>query len=304
MMKPCAMSIAAVAFAAGCNLNEFTVSTTAPVLKEASKSFAAESDLVLAREAAPAQLKTVDGFLMASPKNRILLELLAQGYIEYAFGFLEDDLESTPDDPAHAAERERITARATGLYDRALGFATRLVATDDREFPMVVVKDVASVEAEIKKLDHEAAMGLLFTGLALGSAINLNRNDVARVVDLPKAIALIKRAHELDPKAYNAGAAMVLGTVYAAQGKAMGGDPELAKKYFDESIAATGGRYLLARVMMARTYAVVIQDRALFESTLKEVLSTPASVYPEFRLANELAKRRAKRYLDHVEDYF
>jgi len=55
---------------------------------------------------------------------------------------------------------------------------------------------------------------------------------------------------------------------------------------------------------MARYYAVVTQDRALFESTLKEVLNTPANVYPEYRLANELAKRRAKRYLEHVEDYF
>ncbi len=303
-MKPWALAACALVAGAGCNLNEFTVSTTAPVLKEASKSFNAESDVTLAREAAPAQLKTVDGFLMASPKNRILLEIVSQGYIEYAFGFLEDDLESLPDDAAHAAEREMLTARATGLYDRALAFALRLIATDDRDFAAAFAKDVGTVEAEAAKLDHDSHMGLLFAGMALGSAINLNRNDVARVVDLPKAIALIKRSYQLDPKAHNATAAMVLGTVYAAQGKAMGGDPDLAKKYFDEAIAATGGRYLLARVMMARTLAVVLQDRALFESTLKEVLATPANVYPEYRLANELAKRRAKRYLAHVEDYF
>ncbi len=84
----------------------------------------------------------------------------------------------------------------------------------------------------------------------------------------------------------------------------MGGDPEAAKRYFDEAIQATGGKYLMVKVLMAKTYAVVTQDRALYESLLKEVLNTPASVFPEQRLANELAKRRAKRYLDHVEDYF
>ena len=61
---------------------------------------------------------------------------------------------------------------------------------------------------------------------------------------------------------------------------------------------------VMAKVMFARFYAVVIQDRALFESTLKEVLATPANVFPQQRLANEIARRRAARYLAHVEDYF
>jgi hypothetical protein len=92
--------------------------------------------------------------------------------------------------------------------------------------------------------------------------------------------------------------------IKASQGKSIGGDPEGAKKYFDEAIAATGGRYLMTRVMMARFYAVTAQDRELFESTLKAVLDAPADIYPEFRLANELARRRASRYLKHASDYF
>jgi hypothetical protein len=97
---------------------------------------------------------------------------------------------------------------------------------------------------------------------------------------------------------------MTLGLVYASQGKPMGGDPELAKKYFEEALTATGGRYLLTKTLMARTYAVITQDRALFESLLKEVLAAPADIYPEQRLSNELAKRRAKRYLQQVEEFF
>jgi tetratricopeptide (TPR) repeat protein len=294
----------AILLGAGCDLAAFTVNTTAPVMKEASKSFAAESDIDFAREAAPGQLKTAEGFLRSSPENRALLETVAQGYIEYAFGFLEDQLEALPDDPQHAAQRELLGQRATGLYDRGLGFALRLLATDDKYFNDAFKKDVASLETEAKKLDKDSIPGLMFAGMALASSINLNRNDVARVVDLPKAIALVKRAYQLDPKFYNGGAAMVLGIVYASQGKAMGGDPDAAKKYFDEALAATAGKYLMAKVMMARFYAVVIQDRGLFESTLKQVLATPADCFPEQRLANELAKRRAARYLARAEDYF
>jgi hypothetical protein len=220
--------------------------------------------------------------------------------MEYAFAFLEDDYESLPD----GVKKDAVAARATNMFDRALGFALRRIALEDKNFEKAFHKDTTTLEKEAAKLDKESAWSLLLAGMSLGSAIDLNRNDVARVVDLPKAVALVKRSHELDPKLYNGGAAMVLGLVYASQGKAMGGDPELAKKYFDEALAATGGRYLMTKAMMARTYAVITQDRALFESLLKEVLAAPADIYPEQRLSNELAKRRAKRYLQQVEDFF
>lgn len=290
--------------AAGCDLKEFTVSTTAPVLKAAADSLPQESDIQLARDSAPASLKTVEGFLVSAPKNADLLSILAQGFIEYTFGFLEDDYESLPDDAKHAAERDALAARATGLYDRAQAYAIRLLELQDKHFGEMFGKDVASAEAEAKKLKKDSAPGLLFTGLALASAINLNRNDLARVVELPKAIAVIKRSHELDPKFYNGGAAMTLGIIYCSQGKAIGGDPDLGKKFFDEAIATTGGKYLMPKVMMARFYAVITQDRPLFEKTLKDVIAAPKDLWPAQTLPNLLAKKRAQRYLAHADDYF
>lgn len=305
MMKSRLLGAMALVLAgAGCDLKAFTVSTTAPVLKVASDSFASEGDVELAREAAPGQLKTVEGFLQSAPKNEDLLQVLAQGYLEYAFGFVEDDLESLPDDSQHEAQRAALTERATGLYDRALGYALRLLETDDKHFGEAFRKDVASAEAEAKKLDKDDAPGLLFAGLALASSINLNRNDLSRVVELPKAIALIKRSHDLDPKFYNGGAAMTLGIIYCSQGKAIGGDPELGKKYFEEAIRLNDGKYLMPKVMFARWYAFIVQDRSLFESTLKSVIAAPADILPSQRLPNALAKRRAARYLAHVDDYF
>jgi tetratricopeptide (TPR) repeat protein len=285
-------------------MNKLGANLTAPILQEASKAFAMENDLEFAREAGPGNLVTLVGFLYSTPENQHLLQTCAQGFAEYAFGFLEDDLEQMPDDDKHEAQRKHLAARATDLYDRALGFALRLIATEDKHFNEAFMKDVSATEAEAKKLDKDSTAGLLFAGMSLASAINLNRNDVGRVVDLPKAIAMVKRSYELDPKFNNSQAAMLLGIVYASQGKAMGGNPELAKKYFDEAIANTGGKFLLHKVMMARFYAVVTQDRPLFESTLKGVLAAPNDLWPEQRLPNEVAKKRAKRYLDHAEEYF
>ncbi len=282
------------------------VNMTAPVLKNASRSTAAEFDPQLAREAAPGQLKTVDGFLESAPTNPIILAILAQGYAEYAFGFLEDDLESLPDNEKHAAQRATIAARATASYDRALGFALRHIALRDKkkEVEAALKKDVGAVEAAVAKLDKKSLPGLFYGGLALASAINLNRTDLGRVADLGKAVAMIKRAYDLDPNFANGGPAMTLGVIKASQGKAMGGDPDAAKKYFEQAIASTDNKYLLSRVMMARFYCVITENRELFEKTLKAVLATPADVFPEQRLANELAKKRAARYLARIEDLF
>jgi len=298
------LALAGVVLAGAPGCVSMTVGMTAPVVKIASADFNREADLDFAREASPGQIKTAEGFLAADPENHILLEVVTRGYIEYAFGFLEDDIDSMPDDPKHAADRERLVKRTTDLYDRALGFALRLVALEDKNFKDAFAKDVAATEAEAKKLDKDAAPGLFYTGLALASGINLNRNDVARVVDLPKAIALIKRAYQLDPTFGNGQPAMTMGVITGAQGKAMGGDPDASKKYFEEAIAASGGKYLMTKVLMARVYAVTAQDRPLFEKLLKEVIDAPANIFPEYRLANELAKKKARRYLTRVEDYF
>src|SRR5687767_7986523 len=76
-----------------CNLVKLTADSTADVLEVAMPAINQESDPQLAREAAPGQLKTVEGFHLASPDNPKLIKILAQGYCEYAFGFLENDVE-------------------------------------------------------------------------------------------------------------------------------------------------------------------------------------------------------------------
>jgi hypothetical protein len=300
--------VVALALSAGalpaCNLQEFTVNTTAPVLHRASLVFGEENDVQLAREAAPGQLKTADGFLASSPENRLLLEVLARGYLEYAFGFLEDELEAMPDDNAHHEHREALAARASNLYDRARGYAMRHLQTFGKGVTTASKQDLTAFEAALAQLPKEAAPGLLCGGMAWASAINLNRADIARVAELPKAVAMVQRAYVLDKAIMFGAAPMTLGLVKSSQGKAMGGDPDAARKYFEEAIALHGGNYLLAKVMMARFYAVITQDRPLFEKLLGEVAAAPADALPSARLPNELAKRRAARYLKTAEELF
>ncbi len=54
---------------------------------------------------------------------------------------------------------------------------------------------------------------------------------------------------------------------------------------------------------MARLHAVDTHDRALFVALLQEVLEAE-DVAPSMRLSNQIAKRRAGRYLRPVDALF
>jgi hypothetical protein len=280
-----------------------TVDSTAPVLKRATKSMDEEDDVQLARDALPAQIKTIDGFLAASPEQPDMLELTAMAYVQYAFGFLEDDLETLP--PGESPARQNLVSRCTSLYDRAFDLGLRHIALSRKEIPGLAHSgSVDDLTRGLTKTGRDSVPGLTWAGMGLASAINLHRDDIGRVGDLPKAVALLERSNALDPSYYVYSAPLALAIVYSSQGKAAGGDPDRGKKFFDLVISATHGKYLMAKVLYARYYATVTLDRDLYEKTLKEVLATPGSVWPEQRLANELARSRAARYLRDADELF
>lgn len=303
-MKRLALLVPLVAGLSATGCAGVALSLAAPSLKKAADSLNQESDFDFAAQAAPALVKTAEGFLAIDPDNHALLEMVAQGYIAYTFGILEDEIEATPDDSSHEAQRTKLKARATNMYERAFGYAFKALKQDDKHFPDAFGKDIPTFEKELKALDADSVPALFFLGLSIGASVNLNRDDVARVADLPKAMATLKRAYALDKKFFYGAPSMALGTFNCAAGKMLGGDPEAGKKYFEESIAATNGKLLFTKVMYARFCGVITQDRALFESVLKDVLATPPSVFPEMRLLNEIAHRKAKRYLKQVEEFF
>jgi hypothetical protein len=156
----------------------------------------------------------------------------------------------------------------------------------------------------------------MWAALALGSIINHNLNRVEMLSYQPTVIAMLKRVVELDsvnPPSRPEFAALphvAFGMLYSATGAATGGKPAEAKAEFEAALKATAdknhpeGRLLLARTLMGYRLGLVNNDRKFFHAQLKQVLDTPPSVWPEQRLANEVAHRRARRYLSHEKELF
>lgn len=260
-------------------------------------------DWEFAGKAAPPGIMQMEGLLRIVPENESLLLRLSAGYVGYAYGWIEDELERT--DPVEEASRQRLSTRAQLMYLRARNLAFKVIHLNTDGFHKARTKRLPDFQRWLKKHcdDEEHAAMLLWAGYAWGSAINLLKDDPEYLADLGYAKALVSRSVELDPKFYDHGGTTFLAVVKAAYPKELGGDMEGARALFEKVLLATKRRHLIVQYNYARTYAVSTANRKLFVSLLREVIDA-GDVYPGRRLVNKIARRRAKRLLARVDELF
>ncbi len=298
--------LAAIATLCACDLGQITVRTTAKVLARAQPSLQQESDWQLAHDAIPGALKTIEGFWVVDPDNEVLIPILTEGYCQYGTAFVEDDWEIAGF--AHKQDEvEYHNGRATHVFSRCLNFALKTLGG---RWQKEMFADPDTVAKLVKDTHGGSRNAMMFAGVALGSIINHNLNRVEMIGYLPTVLAILNRVIELDAKdppanlVYRALPHIALGMLHSAVSPQLGGKPDVAKAEFETALKITDGKMLLARTLMGYRVGKQTNDEAYFHDQLKQVLETPPSVWPEQRLANEVAHRRARRYLSHEKEIF
>jgi hypothetical protein len=280
----------------GCNMKRLVINSSYALVEESTASFFAEPDSQLAKEAAPANLKLIEGMTQGSPKNEKLLTSAAQLLGAYAFGFLED---CCLDEDAQEAANERARA----LYLRSRDYAIAALNLD-YDFKTMLKLEQAAFEKALEKIDVEGVPPLFWATFSWGLYINLTRSDLEALADLSRVAAMARRVQTLDPSYFYGGADMFLMVFASAMGPAVGGSPEQAKQAYERAIKQSDGKFLLTKYLFAKYYGQQTMDRALFEKTLQEILDAPLNALPEQNLSNQLAKEKAARLLAQAEDLF
>jgi hypothetical protein len=264
----------------GCSSERMAVRAALPLVTGQYASIQEEMDPDLAEKAIPANLKMLEGFLKGDENNLTLLHALSEGFCGYAFSFVE---ETQPD-------------RASALYLRGREYALRALEVETG------VKRIDKLGLErfkksLKTMKAKHVPSLFWTGQCWGGWLMLSLDIPNAFADVPKVELLMNLVLELDETYHYAGPHLFLGAFYGSRSKLLGGDPEKARKHFIKSLKLTNNGFLLSRVLFAKTYAVQVQDKKLFEQQLKAVIETPSDILPQQRLANEVAKIKAKRLL-------
>jgi tetratricopeptide (TPR) repeat protein len=270
----------------GCADAGFIIKNMEPIMEEMNVSMNKSSDVDMLRDAMPANLVQLDGFIEAAPNAKLLIRT-SEAYFGYTFAFVE----------------ETDKKRASMLYLKARDYALE-VLLQERYFRKNFDKGLDEFTSSLKEFGKNDVPALYWTANNWMAWIALNLNNPEVLLDVPKVEAMLLRVVELDETFYYGGAHATLGAFYASRAKTIGGDPEKARYHFDRAFKLSQSKLLFVHLLYAQYYAYQIQDRDLFVKTLEKVVATPVDYFPEKNFANEIAKRKARTLLEDVDMYF
>ncbi|MCK6413381.1 MAG: TRAP transporter TatT component family protein [Azonexus sp.] len=268
----------------------------------AAQGAGAESDLELARDAAPYHLKLSEAVLARQPQHAALAQAVAAGFTQYAWAFVAFDAEQIEERDAAAAERLR--RRAAALYLRAWRHAATALAGAPEALPALLAGDWQPAPAQVGLAYWAAA--------AWGARIAVSKDEPETVADLPLAIRLAERAAQVEP---DWGRGALHGLLASFEAGRPGGDVRRAAAGFERAIALAQGQLAAPYVAKAEAIALPAGDRAGFEALLQQALAVrePASSAGGKgsegseggdALANEIMRRRARWLLGRADDLF
>jgi hypothetical protein len=276
----------ALAVLQGCSFSTFALRSIDSVFDNAVAAVMAESDLRLAEPAIAGNLKLLEGVSASDPTNVKFLLLSCMGYTSYALAFADD----TPD-------------RAVMFYARAEQFGKRGLV--QRDIPdKVFHADPAAMQAALARLGTSDVPLVFWTANAWANRVYLQLEDPDAIADLPTVSAMMEWVRNREPTYFYGGPYLYFGTYFGSLPPLLGGKPELAKENFERAIAVSQGKFLMTYVLYAKTYAVETQNEGLFQDLLNRVVSSSMDVLPEQRLANAVAKKRARELLAGKDQYF
>lgn len=298
-MKRLSIIVAASLLFGGCGMKKMATHVIGSVATDGMVELEGEEDVAFARESSPALIKTLEVLRHGNPGDEKSLVLLSQSYGQYAFGFLEEDLLAFR---GNDAEFSKARTRADLFYKRGRDYGIAALSTRGGMFA-AFKSPLPDFKRAVERLGKNAVPALFWTAFNWASYLNLHLDDPSSVIDLPRIQVMIDRVLELDPGFYHGSAHSIKGVIAAMRPKMLGGDPELAQREFKEAIDVTP-HYLMTRVLYAQYYARQMRDVALFKTLLAYVLEADAAILSEQRLANELAKRRARILLSMEKTLF
>src|SRR5688572_2849392 len=284
---------------AGCSVNKFAINKLGDALANPGTTWAADDDPELIQSAAPFSLKLIESLLESSPRHEGLLLAAASGFTQYSYAFVQQRADFVEDSNLTRASALRLRARRLdlrardyglrGLDVRHAGFSTRL-----KQDPKAAVREATARDVPF----------LYWTAAALGAAISISKDNPELVADQPIVEALIDRALELD-ESFNGGAIHTFLITYESARQGVTDDPAVrSKRHFDRAVEITRGQAASPYVSYAEAVSLPKENRAEFESLLKQALAIDPNAKPEWRLENTIMQQRARWLLSRVPDLF
>jgi TRAP transporter T-component len=270
-----------------CSMAKMTVRMSMPMIDGGFTALYKETDLELAKGAFPPNISLMEGMLINDPDNEPLLEYAVQAYYGYAFSFVEDD------------DRER----ASKFYMRGFRHGKHLLNLSGFDYNNYNTT-LDKLQEAVNEMDEDTVGALFWTASCWLKWIDMNRDSATSIAQLPKAVMLMTRAHELNEHFFMDGPNLFFAVYYGSRSPLLGGDLKLSERYFDAARKANKGKLLLVDLFQAQYLERQRFDRQAFHKYLNHIINAPDDIKPDIALLNTVAKHKARRLLKMEEKWF
>lgn len=286
-------SLSAIAIFIFCIINLFLSSgcalimsnATSDMMEHLSNTILNNDDLSMVKTGAPSYLLMIDSLISKDPKNKNLLSTAAMLYTAYADLFVKD------------------MDRSKKMAQKALNYANQAICLEKKDACRLKSETFKDFEKIISKMQKQHVPALFALGNAWSAWIMANKNDFNAIADMAHIELIMQKVIELDEEYKDGAAYLYLGTLASLLPPALGGKPEIGKRYFDKAVNLSKGKNLMVKVVFAKLYARMIFDRKLHDQLLKEVIN--ADPYVEgYTLVNTWAQIQAQELINSADDYF
>ncbi len=277
----------ALAALGGCSMSQMVVRTSMSLMESSIVAMNRETDLELARQAIPANLKLLDGMLEADPGNARLHLYAAEGYYGYSFGFVEREQPERAGRLYHRCYEHGRNALALS------GFRADVETTPRRELARALA---GAGQAQVP--------GLFWTASCWAKWVDMNRDDPRSIARLARAAALMERVLELEPAFYHGGPHLFFGVYYGGRPPMLGGDPERAADHFDRARELGGNTFYIIDVLQAEFLDRQLLDRRSFHNRATRIAQARIDAGSEVALINAIARDRARWLLAQEAQWF
>jgi hypothetical protein len=295
-------TIGTVLLGCGTMVKHTAIHTMSEIIVAGRSVYEREPDVALATQALAANLKLIEAILESAPRHPGLLLQAAQGFAIYAYAVAEGQL--AEDGSRGAADVEAATRRTRDLYSRGLQYGLRALSRYHADWLQATSLDVDALNTHLQQLSSQAVPDLFWVAFCWGGVLKMTHDVLDVLPMVPRFEALVKRLIALD-ESYLYGAPHLLFAVHhASRSPLLGGRPDQAKVHFGRAAELSQDKLLLVPLLEAQYYAVQIQDRDHFVSSLRRILQAPETLLPEQAFLNAVAKQRASLLLKQVNDLF
>ena len=250
------------------------------VIKPTISNLQKQTDLQLACDGGPSYLLMIDSLISSKPDDPSLLQVGAEAYSSY-LGTL--------------AECGAKQGRLKAIASKARLYGTTILA---QQLPIGSGDSLEQLDIALKNVTVDQVDSFFWAGAAWTSWVLQQHGSPSAMIELVKIEKIMLRLAELDESFANGSIHLILGSYYGAKPELIGGKPELAKKYFERGLNLSKRLYLPLQTAYAQTYCRMTMNQELHDQLLEEVIAFPLDQSPDFALANQVAKSKARKLLE------